>query len=163
MRKIKSFTVAELTVAMLLGSIVIGVSYQVLTEFNSRFGQIFSRSNDLSHYRLLEKIIGQDMCRAFAVMERDNSPVFYLPDQEIVQYRLERGGIVRDNGQDKTIFLIKCKPIKFSRCDGCTSLVNEVLIPVDLQGRELSIRLFKSYTPVELLEAEKLIYEWPAN
>jgi len=77
-RRYKSFTIAELVVAMLLTSLVIGLAYYSFFLFRQQFMQLGKKVNNNNELRMFQKAMQHDIDRSAAI--RDSADNYLLMD-----------------------------------------------------------------------------------
>ncbi len=150
MKKINAFTILELVITMLISSIVLGIGYQAMKAFNSRFGDFIKRSNQLSEYRLFEKAIQLDTDRSSAITWDDGLLLFKL-QEGIVAYDFRHQQIMRVSADGRSVFSIEGEVNNSHYLDENSDLIDGLAISIKLLKEGIIFRLNKYYTPVEVL------------
>lgn len=108
--KLKSFTIAELVVGMLLTSLVAGLAYHCFFLFQRQFMQLGERTSHNNEYLLLRKAMQADIIRADAI--HDSSGNYLIMQPQNILYAFSNSAIVRTEGAVTDSF--KIQVISFS-------------------------------------------------
>jgi prepilin-type N-terminal cleavage/methylation domain-containing protein len=75
MRKIKAFTLVELMIVMLISSIAFGIAYLAFRSVTTFQSQNLAINAEISQYRTLYKLFGNDMADCETVLQKDEKTI----------------------------------------------------------------------------------------
>jgi len=96
MKKLRSFTIIEILITMLISAVVISIAYTGLTMLNRQFARSQSRMKQIGQYRLLSGALQRDFDRADCIRDTiDDSHLVLGRLDTMVYYSFQPNGMVR--------------------------------------------------------------------
>ncbi|WP_423147020.1 PulJ/GspJ family protein [Rubrolithibacter danxiaensis] len=99
--KIKAYTILELTIAMLISAIVIGIAFSSYTILNKLYHVFNSKNKSITEFSLTNKILRKDFLQAKRIMKTE-SGIQTIDDKGIVSYRFLKDYILRNQYDIRT-------------------------------------------------------------
>lgn len=155
-RRIPSFTIIEMIMAMLISSVVIGIVYYIFLLLNHQFAGYQDRSAVINEYLLFQKALQTDMERADAI-EYPSEKVLVLRrsvDDQPVQYDFYDNFIVRTIGDYRDSFSIQNGGCVVTRVNDSTALVEKLVLNTNMAGEHVSPVFKKQYSASQLMKSE---------
>lgn len=152
--KIKSFTLTELTVTLIISSIVIALAGTGLLMVNSQYKSFQIKSESLHQINLVHQLITKDIEKAETIFEEGEELILKFQNQQIV-YVWGENQIIRNQNNLKTdTFKVAINNFRTSTNE--LNLVYEV--EFELMNRNQSYPLYfsKSYLPSSSINQMKL-------
>ena len=104
--KIAAFTILELIVAIILGSVFISLSYSLISSMAKRWGQVQTQNSEITSLLLFKKTLQRDIDSAAYILCNNKSDSLTLfIDKTIVSYQLG-SVIIRKKGLFQDSFKI---------------------------------------------------------
>jgi hypothetical protein len=159
--RIQSFTVLELTIALLISSIVLGLSYYGILFFNRQFARYKKKSEAINSMLLLKKAIGSDFDKSSLI--KDSSGCVLIFDEKLEKristYFFSGKNIVRsaENGNDS--FFLEGSINRISYISDNLKAIGLLEITVRLGEDTMQVDFEKTYSSNQLMKAEKSINE----
>ncbi len=94
MSRIKSYTVIEMMVVMLISALSIGIAYTCYTIFSNHYLSYKKRSDELAAYVLLDKLLTKDISVSKKV-EKTTEGINCVLKKETIKYEFYNGYILR--------------------------------------------------------------------
>jgi len=153
MKRLRSFTIIELTISLLIGGIVIGIAYYVFFLFISQYKTREIKSNLIQESLLLRKAIQADIDRYNFITDSSSFLIFRSVNfPSIVQYNLQGNFIIRSSSSSSNdTFYIKKRGYKFYHLKDDSNLVNKMDISLNADKENVDITFDKLYSSEELL------------
>jgi Tfp pilus assembly protein PilE len=152
MKKLKSFTIVELTVSLLIGAIVIGIAYYTLLLFMNQYKAQQGKSNLIREYLLFRKAIDADIDHYDFMTDSASFIIFKnLNFSNMVQYNFDGNFIVRNSLNSNDTFYIKKQGCKFYHLNDRTNLVKRMDVSFNADKDNLEITFDKPYSSRELI------------
>jgi hypothetical protein len=113
MNKIKSFTILELTVVMLMSTLVLGIAYNGYTIFYKQFISFKKSSSKIADISLLDRLIWTDIADCKTVVKNEQGITCKFAGNEI-KYVLEEDFILRKRGTMIDSFFITVEDAEYN-------------------------------------------------
>jgi competence protein ComGF len=157
MNKIKSFTIVELVVGMLLSSIVLTVVFYTLMILNYKIKNYSQKTNDVNEYLLFRNILSRDWDNATEIKTTANGIVMYKKDQRetVQEYSFDTFRIIRRSNQTIDTFKIANSHTTLQRISDGLDLIKIFKCEISLNNQNIQFVIRKDYTALELMNAEK--------
>ncbi|MBB2144008.1 hypothetical protein GM921_00795 [Pedobacter sp. LMG 31464] len=152
MNKINSFTLLEVTVAMLLSAICIGICYTAFTLTNQYYAQIKSRKDEVGNILLMKQVLQHD----FEIASKINKTEFGISCEMAhgtIEYQFKPECMVRNQYQlknDTVKMAITNLVFKFEKLAIDSGLVDELTFNYSLKNKQNNIRFQKIYSATNL-------------
>jgi Tfp pilus assembly protein PilE len=157
MSKLKSFTIVELIVSMLISSIVVSICYYAFIFFNKQLNHYMQKSAMLDSYLLFSKAIETDFEHAALIKDSAGSHLRLLDNSkktQLVDYTLSHGYIVRVQNFSKDTFSLKNTIVKIEYVSDTLHIVKALHLQIVLDSAIANPIYIKYYTSRELMLAE---------
>ena len=155
LQKLPGYTIIEVTVAMLLAAVSIGISYTAYSMIARSYISFDQKNKKVSELLLVDKLLKQDVDACNQIVRTDVGFIFQMKIGEI-EYRFENNYIIRDQYRFHidTLHLINSQLL--STFENKESFAGEVVdkITFNIHEDEKSIPLMyvKQYSAEELFE-----------
>ena len=152
MQKIKAFTLLEVTVAMLLSAICIGICYTAFTLMNQYYGELKNRKDSIGNQLLINQLVSSDFDRAFKI-EKLDSNINCSCDSGTISYKFSNSYVTRNQYGLKTDTLrIGVRDLTISYQDSllADSLIKEIILTCQQKNKFVTMHFFKEYSSVNL-------------
>jgi Tfp pilus assembly protein PilE len=94
--KIKAFTIMEVTVAMLIAAIVIGITYTAYNIISKTYGNFKKKNEDMAVLARLDQLLRRDFDRADLITESGHEMIFQKEGQPDIRYEIAPTYLVRN-------------------------------------------------------------------
>lgn len=94
MTRIRSYTVIEMMVVMLVSSLSIGIAYTCYTIFTNHYLSYKKHSDELAEYIVMDKLLTKDISSC-GKMEKTNDGILCLYKKKKVQYEFHETYVLR--------------------------------------------------------------------
>jgi hypothetical protein len=160
-RRIKSFTIVELVVSLLISSIVISMSYYALIFFNKQYRNYKLKSDGVNSFLLFKKAMQQDMERSPLIIDSGAALIFYKEGKadKMATYSFERKFVVRKTETSKDTFAFENRISKWGYISDSLPLIKNIGMNIKMADVFLACTFNKNYTAKELIAGEKLLHE----
>ena len=143
MRKIKAYTLMEVTVAMLLSAITIAICYAVYTIMTGYFSSFKDKTNEAEELLYFKHVMERDIQRSNHLLYNENS-IEMLGDSTSINYIFTDSSILRNlNTQRTDTFKVVAVDLKvfFEQ--------QEILMPDTIDRLSFDLRLGKTKIPLQ--------------
>lgn len=140
--KLKAFTLMELLVVMVISSLVIMLTYQLITFFYKEYYSYKDVNNVYYYWNKLEDDIAEDVFKSKKVEMKSNSFLITTSDQEI-EYVFESDQVLRITGFED-VYPIEEVYFEFGLLES-SKLVDEITCNLSLNELEYQFRIKKHY------------------
>lgn len=152
MKRLKAFTIVELSVTLLISGVVMGIAYYAYSLFVAQQKKQLSKSELVQEYFLFRKAMQTDTERANAITDSSGHLVF--GSENTVQYNFDKEFVVRSTSFSSDTFYVKCISHEFFMIDENSTLVSAVNVKFDLGKELLNADFKKNYSSRQLLMYE---------
>jgi len=157
-KRIKAFTILEVTITMLLAALVIGITYSAYSIIIKSYGAFNHKNQDMAVLVRLDEWLKKDFARADIVL-KDTTGIALNNADHHVKYRFDPDFIVRteiksDTFKVKTDSLVtsfEALPInEFGQTDEQNRL-DDLNLVILFQGEKIPYHYHKQYSSVNLI------------
>jgi len=161
--RLKAFTILEMTVAMLIAAIVIGITYTAYSIVSKSYLNFKSRNEDMAVFARLDQLLRRDFERSESINSSGNKIQMYGLNSHIINYELASGYIIR-NAQNIDTFRVRSdhyqlffqgKPQNNSEETDIkndeSNRIDEFSFVVTFRGDTSSYSYYKKYSSVNLI------------
>jgi Tfp pilus assembly protein PilE len=152
MKKLKSFTIVELCVTLLISGVVIGIAYYAYSLFLYQYKKQEAKSALIREYLLFQKAIRTDIDQAEDITDSIAYLTFRKLSNETAKYNFANDFIYRNTLSATDSFRIKKTEYYFSTVTETSDLVNEIHIVFDLKPEKLRADFKKIYSAQQIME-----------
>ena len=157
-KKIPGFTIIEVTIAMLLSAIVIGLTYTVFSMVTRSYQSYQTRHRDMAIVLSLDGVLRRDFDRAEVIL-KDTDGIVLTNKNNLIKYRFYpdyvlRKGIAIDTFRLKTDSIamsFEGKTIEDSGTGAEDDQLDELDLQVTLQKEKIPYYYHKIYSSVNLI------------
>jgi type II secretory pathway pseudopilin PulG len=158
--KVRSFTIIELIMAMLISSVIISMVYYVYILFNHQFSNYREKANAIDEYLILQKALQTDMGSADVISTPSATEITCsdLPEGKMLSYTFSSEFITRSNGEATDTFHIKnsgYEPTYFKE----TTMVEILVLKISVSGVPFRTTYKKLYSACQLMKQQQPAYE----
>lgn len=150
---IKSFTLFEIVLAMMLSGIVIGMAYTAFTLFTKIYGSYYHNATSHSELMVFRKMARDDFMEKSVITLSDSLVIIGdFPDSSQIRYMLTRDLLVRHKNNAVDTFKLKnltCNA-SFEGNEISKGIVDLVVLRFQYRGSPIVISLRKEYAAKEL-------------
>ena len=135
--KVKAFTIMEITVAMLISAIVIGLAYTCFNIIYQQYHAFHERQSELMKIDQLNKVLQEDFDRAETILQNDDDIIIKNKDSQL-SYRIQPEYILRISNTTDTF---KVNTQEVTRYFEGRHLTEQSDLPEDNRMDELSFTI----------------------
>ena len=158
--KLRSFTIVELSVSLLIGGIVISLAYYTYFLFINQYKTRQKKSALMQESLLFRKAINSDIDQYEFIRDSASLVIFTnASSHDFVQYNFEGNFIVRNSSYTTDTFYVKKLGFKFYHVNDSAQLVNRMDIFFQANKENFNFIFCKSYSSKQLL-MEHYDNEW---
>ena len=160
MKKLKAFTLMELLIAMIIGGIVVGISYTAYSIIYKQFLNYKSMNGKINEASLLNTLMQHDFSNASFINASGEKEITFTfqPENKIV-YRFDQDYIIRQTGETRDTFFVPAENIERrfqnEKISDYTALIDAVSFEATISGEKEFFNFGKQYASDVLMEAEK--------
>jgi hypothetical protein len=158
MAKLKSFTIIELMMSLLISSIVISISYYAIVFFNIQFNHYKNKSATINSFLLFKKAMQNDFDKSGFIIDSPGSDIMLFDvskNKKISEYSFRQQYIVRNNISGTDTFNLKNNVHEIEYVSDSLRIVKALHLIISLDSTDIEPVFIKSYTSQELIFAEK--------
>ncbi|WP_299352886.1 hypothetical protein [Mucilaginibacter sp.] len=157
--RISAFTIMEVTVAMLIASIAIGITYTVYTIVSRSYAIYKVKNNNMAVLIRLDELLKNDFEHAAIISKTQNGLVFKSPDKLVI-YEIEPDFIIRTSGITDT-FKVKAPeintafentPITEINAEEEQNRIDELQLIILFDTKKIPYHYYKLYSSVNLIQ-----------
>lgn len=155
-KRLRSFTILELIITLLISSVVIGIVYYAYLTMTKQLAARQRKSAVINEYYLFQLAINQDMENATAILKAEGTEtkplVFYMQDSIRKEYRFESGVIIRSGASSVDSFRIQATHLRLKKMSDQLPLIRELRLNIQLDDQPFDVVFEKKYTSSELMK-----------
>jgi len=155
MKKVKAFTIIELTVSLLISSIVIGITYYAFLFFTKQYHSYQRKSDTFSEYRLFKKAFQHDLENANFVTDSVPNTILMRGGGHEIVYAWDSNNIKRQKGEITDSFRLKKNKVAVNYINDTLPLAKQIIVRFAFNKTFFETMFTKQYSAGELMEAEK--------
>ncbi|HEY0067686.1 MAG TPA: prepilin-type N-terminal cleavage/methylation domain-containing protein [Flavisolibacter sp.] len=152
---IKAFTIIELVIALLLSSVVIGVTYTAFALWKKQFTGYHNRSAETGGYVVLCKALQSDADRALYIEDSAGVLLFRRPGFPDVRYELSGSRLLRTEGESIDSFFVQVEGLEAGKLKKELPLVRSIGLKAVVENKPVYSLFIKQYAAKDLLNAER--------
>jgi hypothetical protein len=157
--RVQAFTILELTIAMLIASLVIGMAYAVFTIVSRSYSAFNTKNNDMAVVVRLNELLQKDAAHAESITRQENSLTFGSSDRSVT-YIIQpdlilRAGMTTDTFKvsvQELVTTFEDKPVTGEATDAEESRIDDVAFHLIFDQETLPFRYHKSYSSADLFQ-----------
>lgn len=153
--RLSAFTILEVTIAMLLAAITIGIAYTAYTVVGRSYSEYDRKNKKAAEFVLLNKLLKKDIAESEKALQLGEG-ISLESTQGTIQYAFSPGFITRNQHELQTdTFYVKNNSLLMTFEDKPTEegdLTDKVSFIADLEGRSITLVFSKRYSSEELFE-----------
>lgn len=163
--RVKAFTIMEMTVAMLIAAVVIGITYTAYLIVIGSYNSFTKKNNEMAVAIRLDELLRRDFSHADIILKQQDALVFKTNGQitsyEISPNFIVRTHIVTDTFQVRTELLIagfEGLPVNNDiETDTMKSRIDEASFNLLYENEKIPYHYYKQYSSVNLMQAPNAI------
>lgn len=166
MVKLKSFTIIEVLITLIISAVIITVAYTALTMFNRQFKRVCLRAEQINQYRLLSVALQRDFERANWIRDTMDNRHFVLGCSDtVVYYSFMPGSFIQRTllASDASnvsrafndTFRIESKLVEELLEQNTVGLLKQINIETLVNGEDLPLQQNKEYSAQQILSAKR--------
>lgn len=157
--RIPAFTIMELTVAMLISAIVIGLMYSAYAIISKSYLSFVDRNNNASTLAFLDRRLSRDIDKAEFIW-RDSNTVTMRSNKDTVIYRFQADRVIRQKlladtfkvNTDGLSTSFESVPVDGNQSNTGEKKIDDLLIVLLAEGQKIPYHYHKTYSSVNLLQ-----------
>jgi len=153
--KISAYTLLEVTIAMLLAAVTIGICYTAFTLTNQYYADIKNRKDQVGEILLLQKQLSKDVDRA-TVIKKLNDGIYISYDTITISYHFSADFVTRDYHQikvDTIKIAVTTLDLKFENREAANDdLLDEIIFNCKRQDKSFPMHFKKIYSSTNLFQ-----------
>ena len=157
-RSIKAFTIIEVTIAMLISAIVIGITYAVFSIINQSYNSFNKKNEHMAVVLQLDKLLRRDFEHAELII-KDTSGIVFHGSDKTVRYKFDtayvvRIGLITDTFKVKTDTvntLFESKTINETGASEEQNRLDQLDLFLVLQNEKITYHYHKIYSSANLI------------
>lgn len=159
MKRLKAFTLMELLVAMLISTIVVGISYQAYHIVYQQYMSYRKNNQLINNVFMLHTALQTDFMNAKFVNKKEDAVVMKDKDGNKIIYFFDQNYILRNVNEMQDTFFVSANDmhLKFISEDqkATEGIIDEFYFTSLVAGEEEHFHFSKTYAADVLMEAEK--------
>lgn len=157
--RVPAFTIMELTVAMLISAIVIGLMYSAYAIISKSYLSFVDRNSKTSTLAFLDRRLSRDIDKA-EIIWRDSNTVTMRSNKDTVIYRFQADRVIRQKLLADTFKIstesfstsFESVPVEGNTPDGEEKKIDDLQIVLLADGQKIPYHYHKSYSSVNLFQ-----------
>lgn len=157
-KRIRAFTIMELTIAMLISAIVIGITYTVYSIVSHSYNSFSGKSEDMALVARLDEWLKKDFDRAEIIL-KDTAGIVLHKNGELIKYKFDGDNVVRIGlktdsfkiKNDSVSVLFENKIVSESTTSDEDKRLDEMDIQLLLQNEKITYHYHKVYSSANLI------------
>jgi competence protein ComGF len=155
LKKIRSFTIIELIITMLITSVVTAIAYNAYYLLTREFISLNRRSMERNKFLILSRVWQNDFDRAVAIRNTLDDRHFILTCAEaLIRYDIGHSYIIREANGSVDSFMVRSGEPNIIYLNDSLPLVRSIIIPVVVNGDSVLLSGDKLYSSEEIMSAE---------
>lgn len=153
MKKIKSFTLLELMISLLISGIVISISYYVYFLFSAQFVNQQKRSNTVIEFQLFQKAFQNDMANALFVSDSlEKTMVMFNSDSANIYYFFAKDIFVRSRNEKNDTFSFPGRITNLKYLNDSIFVITEIEVETILEKVKINSVFSKRYSAHQIMQ-----------
>jgi prepilin-type N-terminal cleavage/methylation domain-containing protein len=158
MKKVKAFTIMEMTIAMLISAIVIGITYSAFSIISRSYAIYQTKNEGLAVLSRVDHLLAKDFAHA-EMVSKTSDGVAFTSRSDSVSYMFGPDFIVRKNTITDTFkvqttglgTLFESQPLNEVKTDGEQNRIDELVFFIVLKDGNIPYHYQKRYSSENLL------------
>ncbi len=153
--RLRSFTIMELIMAMLISSVIIAIVFYVYLLFNHQFSNYREKANAIDEYLVLQKALQTDLESADVISTPSPNEItcMGIPDGRTVLYTFNNAWIARSCGDAQDTFRIKNNGYEATPLNE-TGLVESLVLKITVSAVPFRTTYRKIYSACQLMKQQ---------
>jgi len=157
--RVKAFTIMEVTVAMLIAGLVIGMTYTAYSVVSRSYQSFQQKNDDIAVLLQLDHLLKRDFAQADTIFKTANGLTF-TNAKSMVNYQIDSSWIIRTSAVTDTFkvkvsgvnTLFEEQPITNISPTDEPNRVDELEFQVLFQDKSIPYHYYKTYSAANLIE-----------
>jgi len=157
--RLPAFTIMELTIAMLISAIAIGLMYSAYAIISHSYRSFVDRNNNTGMLALLDQRLNRDIDKA-EVIYRDSNTVTMSSHTDTVIYRFRGDRVIRQQlladtfkvNTENFMTSFESVPVEGNPADGEEKKIDDLQIILLTEGQKIPYHYHKTYSSVNLFQ-----------
>jgi len=159
--KVKAFTIMELTIAMLISAIAIGISYAIFLIVSHSYQSYVTKNMRVSEAQRLDATMRMDFDRGLLVSKDTSGIKIQFPSGQVI-YKFDTASVVRITATSDT-FKVKTDSIGFSfegkafseyQTPGPQNRIDQLDVTTLLENQKITYHYHKIYSSADLINID---------
>ncbi|MBN1953397.1 MAG: type II secretion system protein [Bacteroidales bacterium] len=156
-RKLPGFTLVEMLFVMLLGAIVMGLTYMYFSRFQQYLSQVKKQEDKYMVLGQLNTLLQTEFQNAEEVYFIQPDQLILLEEENEIVYAFRDEGIVRTKGENRDTFKLSSNTLRVSELEENNWLVSEFSFDAETEKDQMvPFFMHKEYTGKTLFETFKI-------
>lgn len=144
-KRIPAFTIIEVTIAMLLSALVIGIAYTVFSIVTRSYHSYQEKHQAMAAVLRLDELLQKDFLRAEIIL-KDTDGIAFKKENQVIKYHFDKGYVLRTGTTIDTL-KVQADSITTSFENGRIGSVNNVPEQNRLDQLDMIVMLQKEKIP----------------
>lgn len=157
--KIQAFTIMELTIAMLISAIVIGMMYSAYAIINHSYQSFIDRNGGTATLSLLDQRLNRDISKAESI-SRYSHTIILKNSHDTVSYQFLPDRVIRKKALADTFKVtsenfntsFESSPVEADPSQGKEERIDDLQVTLVLDGQKIPYHYHKIYSSVNLFQ-----------
>ncbi len=159
--KVKAFTIMELTIAMLISAIAIGISYSIFLIVSHSYQSYLTKSAQVATAQRLDAVLQRDFDRGLLVSKDTSGIKIQYPSGQVI-YKFDTAFVVRKTATSDT-FKVKTDSLRFSfegkafseyQTPGPQNRIDQLDVTAFLEKQKITYHYHKIYSSANLINID---------
>ncbi|HEY9000687.1 MAG TPA: prepilin-type N-terminal cleavage/methylation domain-containing protein [Mucilaginibacter sp.] len=157
--RVKGFTIMEVIVAMLIGALLVGLtyeSYQIISKFYRTF---HAKNEEMASLERLDGLLSKDFATSLLIKKSDAQEVVFQRWQDSVRYQFSTDYVLRvstitDTFRFKStipVTTFEDMPVDISPASAEAGRIDALSFDVTVENKLIPMRYHKTYSSVNLI------------
>lgn len=159
-KRLKAFTIMEVTVAMLLAAIVIAITYTAYGIVMRTYGNYHAKSEATAMLTQLNGVLRRDFERAAEIDKTEVGLSLTRADSTVILYEFNADYIVRKGTAIDTFYVHPAMPLTWFEGEAVSELaadpernrIDELEFVLPFEGNNIPYHYYKQYSSANLME-----------
>jgi prepilin-type N-terminal cleavage/methylation domain-containing protein len=151
MKKLRAFTIIELSITLLISGVVVSIAYYAYSLFINQYKTQQTKSDLIREYFLFQKAMQIDVDRSEFIRDSASYLFFEKSSSDLVIYDFADSFIVRKSAVSADTFHVRKKTSQFLHYSNNVNLVSRIHVLFDLRKDYLEADFLKTYSCRELM------------
>lgn len=147
--RFKSFTIAELLIAMIIGGLVVVISLTVLNIITKQYNKGKKDAEEISNLLKLEFLLQNDLDKSENIFTKKDTIFFTMNENDLSKYFFSSEKIIRFTPTIVDTFYIGTLNFEMSND---TAIFKEINLLVDVNGSKVKLNYIKDFSAEYIFE-----------